>query len=203
MVFYLEGLNLKKNVVTILFIFTISCLLLTGCGKKSQELKTYKASMETFFSNISYLNDTINAIDPTSDTATEDLLNDLDTLNEQFSEMAALDVPSEFSSVEDLADQASENMANAVSYYHQAYEADTFQENYAEAANEYYERANVRIKYIIEILHGEDITETDLSFGSEEAITDTQSDTEEVTSETEAGSDSETETGTGTETETE
>ena len=39
--------------------------------------------------------------------------------------------------------------------YHSAYETDVFDEPTAQAAREYYDRANIRIQYIISILHGE------------------------------------------------
>lgn len=69
--------------------------------------------------------------------------------------MAGLEVPDRFSAVDSLADEADENMKQAVSLYHQAYEAEVFDEGRAQAAREYYDRANVRIQYIISILHGE------------------------------------------------
>ena len=46
-------------------------------------------------------------------------------------------------------------MTQAVSLYHQLYEGETFDSNIAVAANEYYSRANIRLQYIISILHGE------------------------------------------------
>ena len=57
--------------------------------------------------------------------------------------------------VDNLADEASENMRQAVSYFHMAYEAEEFNPNYEEAAREYYQRANIRLQYIVMLLHGE------------------------------------------------
>ena len=54
-----------------------------------------------------------------------------------------------------VADEADENMKQAVALYHSAYEAEVFDEPMAQAAREYYDRANIRIQYIISILHGE------------------------------------------------
>lgn len=147
-----------KSVGLLILLLTLVCASLTGCGsKKKQELATYKASMETFCKNIAIIDGQINALDPSSDSSKTELLKDLDTLNDQFSQMANLTVPENFAGVEELADQASENMSNAVTYYHQAYDGDTFNQNYADAAAEYYRRANVRLKYILELLHGADI----------------------------------------------
>ena len=69
--------------------------------------------------------------------------------------MAELTVPERFSAVDSLADEADENMQQAVALYHRAYESETFDEGVAQAAREYYDRANIRIQYIIMILHGE------------------------------------------------
>ena len=66
-----------------------------------------------------------------------------------------MEVPEEFISVESLADEAAENMTQAVSLYHSLYESETFDTTIADAANEYYSRANIRLQYIISILHGE------------------------------------------------
>lgn len=55
-------------------------------------------------------------------------------------------------------------MSMAVSYYHQAYEAETFNQNYADAAYEYYTRANTRLGYILQILHGEEILDENVKY---------------------------------------
>ena len=69
--------------------------------------------------------------------------------------MAGLEVPNQFSAVESLADEADENMKEAVALFHAAYEGDTFDEPSEQAAREYYDRTNIRLQYIITILHGE------------------------------------------------
>jgi hypothetical protein len=46
-------------------------------------------------------------------------------------------------------------MQQAVELYHQVFENGEYDEAIAEAAGEYYDRANIRIQYIITILHGE------------------------------------------------
>jgi len=163
---------LKKNFISLICLCLFCSLLLSGCGKKSQELKTYKDSMETFCKNISYLNQEINAVDPSSATSTKELLGYLDSLKDQFSQMAALTVPAEFPNIPNFASDASENMTNAVTYYHKAYESTPFNQNYANAANEYYSRANERLKYILEALHGETVSETQFSVGSAAGTTE-------------------------------
>ena len=137
-------------VLSILLIFTI-----TGCGKNT-ELENYKANMNQFFENIKIYDASINALalNPDSETAVSDLLALLDSMSVSFEQMASLDVPDGFPGVEQLADEASEYMSTAVSYYHQAYdgEYDAALEN---VAHQNYEYANVRLQYIVSIIHGD------------------------------------------------
>ena len=129
-------------------------VMLVGCGK-NQALEQYQADMTTFFEQISMYNDGMNSIDASAEDATNRILDYLDKVEEEIAWMAQLEVPRQFSAVEDLADEADENMKQAVALYHQAYEGDIFDEAVAQAAKEYYDRANIRIQYIITILHGE------------------------------------------------
>lgn len=135
--------------------FTLLCaLFLTGCGE-DEGLNEYKADMETFFEHIEEFNDNMNAIDVDQPDYLSQMLTYLDGLDAEMAWMAALEVPEQFAAVESLADEASENMTQAVSYYHMAYEGEEYNENVEQAAKEYYDRANLRIQYIVTILHGE------------------------------------------------
>ena len=138
------------------FLLPVLLILLfsTGCGT-DKELETYKANMETFYADISAYDALINSIDTTSETSVSELLTALDGLEERFTWMASLTVPKEFAVNETLAAQASEYMTNAVALFHQAYEGEPFDNAAAQAAHEYYERANKRVVYILAILHGE------------------------------------------------
>ena len=84
-----------------------------------------------------------------------ELLAYLDELDSVTTQMAELEVPTQFASVENLADEASENMTEAVQLYHQLYASEEYNEDLASGAYEYYERANMRIRYITDILHGD------------------------------------------------
>lgn len=127
---------------------------MTGCGE-DKELTKYKTQMESFFQEVETIHNSMNGIDPDSDNALDELFNCLDDLDTLFADMAAIDVPESFSNIEELADEASENMTLAVENYHNAYSKDSYNEYTASTANEYYQRANKRIHYIIDILHGE------------------------------------------------
>lgn len=135
------------------YLFLLCMLLtLTGCGKDAK-IETYKANMNQFFENLKVFDSSINAIDPNSETATTELLSLLDSMDTSFSQMASLEVPDSFPGVADLATQASEYMSEAVSYYHQAYDGE-YDATMEDVARQNYERANLRIQYIVSILHG-------------------------------------------------
>lgn len=129
-------------------------LLLTACGQE-EDLDTYQEDMNTFFERAAEYNEKMNAIDQNSDTKTIELLGYLDAFADDIEWMAGLEVPSQFSVVESLADEADENMKEAVALFHTAYDGETFDAASEQAAREYYERTNVRLQYIITILHGE------------------------------------------------
>lgn len=159
---------MKKTFLMISLLLSISIFCLTGCSNKTtQELAVYQASMETFCDNITYLNGEINKLDGSGENDIHELLSHLDTLNDQFAQLAELSVPEQFENVADLASEASENMNMAVEYYHQAYEGEKFNQNYADAAFEYYSRANLRLNYILRILHGETITDENVVYTTE------------------------------------
>lgn len=138
----------------ILVVTFLSALLLTACGN-SEELTTYQEDMNTFFARAAEYNDKMNAIDRESDTAVIELLGYLDAFAEDIQWMAQLAVPDQFSAVESLADEADENMKEAVALFHAAYDDGNYDAASEQAALEYYNRTNIRIQYIITILHGE------------------------------------------------
>lgn len=150
------------NHTKLISIATAFTVLLTGCGKTDPELDTYKKEMTTFTETVTDLVDSINAIDVDSDNRTEELLSYLDEMDIAFTDMAALEVPEEFSNIEELADEASSNLSRAVSLYHEAFDGtgEDFDNNIPReeilsAAHEYYSRAFKRIDFIGTILQGE------------------------------------------------
>lgn len=144
------------HLCTALLLLTGS-LFLTSCGKsqEAEQLKTYRTEMDTIFQNISDINDTMNNIDTETETATDDLLSCFDSLEAELSAMSQLTAPDQFSSIDELASEALENMTTANELYHEAFSNGSYNEYTAEAASEYYARVNKRLQYIIQILHGE------------------------------------------------
>ena len=149
-----EDIILKLKNIKVLILGVLTCgLLLTGCGDNA-ELANYKANMTQFFENVTIFDQQINSLDPNSDNAGSDLLAILDTMDKSFAQMAELPVPQDFPGVEELSDEASEYMTQAVALYHQAFEADPFDAATADIAKQNYDRANLRVQYILSILHG-------------------------------------------------
>lgn len=128
-------------------------LFTTGCGNK-QEIEIYKANMTQFFENTQTIDASINSLNPDSETVSQDLLSLLDSLDKSFQQMASLEVPDGFPGVEELAQDASKYMSEAVSYYHMAYEGDEYDKTSADVAYQNYQIANKRLQYIVQILHG-------------------------------------------------
>ena len=142
------------NKLMVLCVVLLCGLWMMGCGE-DETLTTYQEDMNTFFENLAEINDGMNSIDASADDATQQLLSYLDQLQSEVAWMAELETPDQFSAVDSLADEADENMQQAVTLYHEAYGSGEYDEAIAEAASEYYDRANLRIQYIIMILHGE------------------------------------------------
>lgn len=133
---------------------TLIMTALAGCSaSKTEAMTTYKENMDIFFSNVKSLNDAINSIDTTQEGFEETLLIYLDQLDKTFSQMAAMDVPSDFRGVKELAEDATKNMSLAVEDFHRAYEGE-FDSEAESNAYTAYRKANVELQYIIEILHG-------------------------------------------------
>lgn len=143
---------MKKSIITFLLTACFA-LSITGCGESS-ELKQYKKEMDQFFTNVETIHNKMNMIDEESENSLDELFACLDKLDMEFKLMAQIDVPDEFSSIESLADEASENMSLAVEKYKEAYSKDSYNEYTAATADEYYARANKRFQYMIDILHG-------------------------------------------------
>lgn len=153
----------------ILGVCLLFAFLLTACGT-DEELTSYQEDMNTFFERAAEYNDKMNSINRDSDTAVIELLGYLDAFAEDIEWMAGLEVPDQFSAVESLADEADENMKEAVALYHTAYEGETYDEGSAQAAREYYDRTNIRLQYIITILHGEIPEGEGVTYTEENAI---------------------------------
>lgn len=139
---------------------TLSALLLalalgsSACGKDAG-LEAYKDNMNQFYEALAEKSDAIDMLDPTSETAVEDLLALLDDIKAEFTALGEMSVPKQFSSIESLADDAASYMDEANRLYHDAYADGGYDSSIGDAAKENYDRAMKRISYIADIFHGE------------------------------------------------
>lgn len=144
----------------------LACMFLfAGCGQ-NESLEQYADVMDQYYSDLAQINYRINALDENSEDSQEELLALLDEMDSLTTQMAQTQVPEQFKTCETLADEAADNMSEAVELYHQLYSSDEYNESVADGAYEYYKRANKRIVYIKSILHGEvpeDLTDGDAS----------------------------------------
>ena len=139
---------------TLLIALMMSMLLFTGCGEK-EELTVYEENMKNFYAEISEIENAIAEIDESSENAVNTLLINMEEMAACFQTLANMEVPEEFISIEELADDASAYMDEAVRLYSEAYEEDYVSDALVQAATENYESAMKRINYIAVLLQGE------------------------------------------------
>ncbi len=151
-----------KKIIAIILSLTSCAALMAGCGvsAENKELSEYKKSMEGIFSTLEEIDTEINEIDPDSEDSLESLYTEFDKLITTYSDLSSLTAPTEgapetFAYIDDLADQAYDYMVQADDYLNQSFDESSYNETTLNAALECYDRANKRIGYIIDLLHGE------------------------------------------------
>lgn len=117
---------------------------------------TYEEQMSSFFDNLVTLNDEINALDPDDADSVDTLFSYLSEMEEQYKELSEIEVPEEYIATESLADEAYTYMQKANEYFTAAFDEEgTYNQSTYDAAIECYNRANKRVQYIIDLIHGE------------------------------------------------
>ncbi len=130
-------------------------LCLSGCGRDTKELDAYYESMSDFTTNLTAIKENLEAVDTSSEDATTQILVCLDELQEQFRVLSEIEVPKQFESNEELADEAYSYMQTAVEGFHDYYDDPESDYSSFEVACANYERAMKRVNYISSILKGE------------------------------------------------
>lgn len=108
--------------------FLLGTLLLSGCGtsQKLEELQNYRSEMDGFCSSVSSLQAQIDAIEPDSENAQEELLSLLDQLAEASAEAAGFSTPEGYEEAGEMCRRASDYLQEAKGEYHAAFEATPF-----------------------------------------------------------------------------
>ena len=111
-----------------LCVILLTILLLSGCGtsQKLEELQNYRSEMDGFCSSVSSLQSQIDAIEPDSENAQEELLSLLDQLAEVSAEAAEVSTPKGYEEAGEMCRRASDYLQEAKGEYHAAFEATPF-----------------------------------------------------------------------------
>lgn len=127
---------------------TFLCIiLLVGCGE-NKELADYEKNIETFITALNEKDAEIDAIDPTTENAINDLLEKLETLQTTFEEFAAVTAPEQLADVQITAVDASDTMTEAVNLFRQAFEGEDFDKETYDIALQSYNHAFARLEDI-------------------------------------------------------
>lgn len=140
----------------------LMAVMLAACGE-DPALAKFRKDIDDFCTKISQIDADINSIDAEADNAASELLDCLDELDLVFQAFARLDFPEDFDYLEELADESSVYMTEAVKNYHDAYRNGSYNAAIAEYAKQYYIKAYKRIQIIITFLHGDVPDDTDLT----------------------------------------
>lgn len=161
---YIQLFQNKKRNKSAVLLMTV-CLLLTACGKNKEEEKitAYRDSMTTCYESIVSSTSALDAINPSSNTAVTDMLGELDQINTAFQDMAALEVPEEYASIESMADDAAYYMSEASRLYHEAFADGGYLPDVGNSAKLQYKAAMTYLSYIGDILMGEVPEEDDVT----------------------------------------
>lgn len=130
------------------------CFMLTGCGE-SDKLGAFQDNINSFYTEVTNIENTMDDIDSNEEDAVTTLLICMEQMKSQFQTLSEIEVPVEFASVEELADDAYFYMSEAVRLYTEAYEGEMVNDSYVQAAVENYESAMKRVNYIAVLLQGE------------------------------------------------
>lgn len=149
-----------KNKLIFLAVSMSICLF--GCSSADAEEKAladFSEEISDFTEYIKEADAQINSLDATDQSSIDSLLAILDDMDAEFQKLSEIDAPAQYQDVENLAQEASENMSLAVSYYHSFFENEPFSVQDADTAYDYYARAMKRVRYIGYMLTGGEIPE--------------------------------------------
>lgn len=145
---------MKKNYLLLLSI--LITLTLSACSQNTTQIVAFQNELYSTVTKIETLHKELNNLDVTESNAASNALNQLSKLNDAFKDLAEIDIADEeFAYLADLAEEGSEYMSQAYKLFHEAYGNDNFDEENADLAYKYLERATTRIRVIVSMLHGE------------------------------------------------
>ena len=142
--------------IYLLLLSILITLTLSACGQNTTQIVAFQNELYSTVTKIEALHKELNNLDVTNSNAASNTLNQLSKLNDAFKDLADINIADEeFAFIADLAEEGSEYMSQAYKLFHEAYANDNFDEENADLAYKYLERATTRIRVIVSMLHGE------------------------------------------------
>lgn len=142
--------------IYLLLLSILITLTLSACGQNTTQIVAFQNELYSTVTKIEALHKELNNLDVTNSNAASNALNQLSKLNDAFKDLADINIADEeFAFIADLAEEGSEYMSQAYKLFHEAYANDNFDEENADLAYKYLERATTRIRVIVSMLHGE------------------------------------------------
>ena len=142
--------------IYLLLLSILITLTLSACGQNTTQIVAFQKELYSTVTKIEALHKELNNLDVTNSNAASNTLNQLSKLNDAFKDLADINIADEeFAFIADLAEEGSEYMSQAYKLFHEAYAKDNFDEENADLAYKYLERATTRIRVIVSMLHGE------------------------------------------------
>ena len=149
-----KELFMKK--IYLLLLSILITLTLSACGQNTTQIFAFQNELYSTVTKIEALHKELNNLDVTNSNAASNALNQLSKLNNALKDLADINIADEeFAFIADLAEEGSEYMSQAYKLFHEAYANDNFDEENADLAYKYLERATTRIRVIVSMLHGE------------------------------------------------
>ncbi|MCD7752111.1 MAG: hypothetical protein LUI10_10305 [Lachnospiraceae bacterium] len=155
----------RKSLILILSL--ICAALLGGCATAdSVKVASFEAQISTIVDSIEEINDNMNAVDTESSSADKEILAYMKDLSAAIDKLAAVEVPSnDYQYVNDLALEAQEYMAEALTLYTQIFSTGAeYDPDVAETAFAYYEKACRRVSVIVSLLHGNTPSDVEITY---------------------------------------
>lgn len=138
----------------------LCAVCMSGCGKTSEEelaLASFSASIEDFTNYMKEADQKIDSLDVNKKESVDELLSILDGMNEETAKLKTIAVPAQYAGIRNPVETAADSMSDAVSYYHAAFESDTFSESDADVAYQYYQTSMKCIKIIGYVIAGHEV----------------------------------------------
>ncbi|MDE7323335.1 MAG: hypothetical protein K2N73_11580 [Lachnospiraceae bacterium] len=148
----------KKYILLPAALFCALCL--SGCNKSNEDeiaLASFSTSVEDFTKYMKDAEEKINMLDVEQKESVDELLSILEGMNDKVAAFCNVAPPSQYVGITNPLNTASEHMSSAVSYYHSAYESDTFNENDASVAYQHYQISMKWIRIAGYMIAGDEI----------------------------------------------